>query len=111
MIARFAVVWSVRLGFRLRASAIASDEHDSDEYGAGVRELEILAKLRREKELKEISEGLGIFGGTKFKACKTQMVATKQCLLSLLRKAKAAEIPRATKNVKSFGSSNALTKR
>ena len=58
LIARSTVPWTVRNGFRLRATAVAQNDNAVDEWEHDLLQLERLAKLKHAKQLKEDFEGL-----------------------------------------------------
>jgi hypothetical protein len=60
LVSRFAVVWTVRQSFRLRASAIVQDDYDEDEWEEDVHQLQVLESLNHERRLQEEVGGLEV---------------------------------------------------
>lgn len=60
LIARACVILSVRQGYRLRAYPVAQDNYGEDEWEQDVLQLEFMAELQRERQLREVVAGLEI---------------------------------------------------
>ena len=58
LLARAAVVWSVRYGFRLRASAIPQDYCNEEDLEEDARQLEHLSRMVRKRQLQQYVEGM-----------------------------------------------------